>query len=95
MEWLKSLPSGVLSQWMAYDMIDPLGEQWKQTASTIQAVLTPAFANARAELPEVDVFMPEHCLRPQKKLSSVLFKSGDETKRIADKAKAVFGHRKK
>ena len=95
MEWLRSLPTGVLNQWMAYDMVDPLGEQWRQTASTIQAVLTPAFANARAELPEIDVFMPEHCLRSQKKLSSVLFKSKDEAKLIAGKAKAVFGYQGK
>jgi hypothetical protein len=95
MEWVRSLPAGVLNQWIAFDHIDPLGEDWKQTASIIQAIFTPVFANAGAELPNADDFMPEHYLRQKKKLSSVLFQSPEDSKRIAEKAKAVFGRERR
>jgi hypothetical protein len=95
MDWVRSLPAGVLNQWIAFDHVEPIGDDWRQTASIVRAVLIPAFANASAEFPDVDDFMPDHYLRPKKKLSSVLFQSPEDLKQIAQKAKAVFGRERR
>jgi hypothetical protein len=61
---MRSLPSdSFLSQWIAFDRIEPFGDEWEQTARLHSAIVLQPFAQAGLELPDWEDFMP---LRYQK-----------------------------
>jgi hypothetical protein len=88
--WAESLPDGALTQWLAWEQIEPIGEQWKQTAGIIHAINVPLYARTGQELPTDEDFMPDRYKRPKRKLSSQLFQSPEQIKQQAERAKAMF-----
>lgn len=64
--WLASLPAGALDFWMAFDQLQPIGDEWFQAALIAQQSSFGAFAQAGVDVPDVDAFMPAR-YRPRKK----------------------------
>lgn len=92
---MQQLPANTLNQWIAFDRVEPMGEEWMQTASIIQAMNMPIYARAGKEMPEAEVFMPPRYRRPRLRKSSALFSAADATGKIAGQVKAMFGFRGK
>ncbi len=90
MSWVEHLPRGVLNQWLAWDKVEPMGEEWMQTASIVQSINLPMFARAGKELPDVETFMPDRYRRPKKRLSDQLFKP-PSSQSLFGKVKSMFG----
>lgn len=88
---MKSLPANALNQWIAFDRVEPMGEEWMQTASIIQAINMPIYARSGQEMPEVEVFMPPRYRRPKLRKSDALFGAAKATSKFAGKVKAMFG----
>jgi hypothetical protein len=91
MAWMKSLPSGALDQWIAFDSIEPIGEEWEQTASIVHAINLPLFARAGQAMPEVADFMPSRYKRPKRSAKSMLMQAAKASTQIAGQVKAMFG----
>jgi hypothetical protein len=91
MAWMKSLPSGVLNQWIAFDSIEPIGEEWEQTASIVHAINLPLYARAGQEMPEVADFMPTRYRRPKRSAKTMLKQAAKASTQIAGQVKAMFG----
>lgn len=64
--WLQSLPGGALDFWMAFDQLQPIGDEWFQTALVAQQASFGAFAQAGVDIPEVESFMPAR-YKPRKR----------------------------
>lgn len=90
--WLETLPEGMLNQWIAWDKVEPMGESWLQTASIVQAINLPLYAQSGQDIPEAEVFMPPRYKRPKKRLSDVLF--GTNAEKVKDKVLSMFGGKK-
>jgi hypothetical protein len=71
-KWIKSLPKGALDQWLAFDLVEPMGERWMQTATLAQSIELPLFAQAGKDAPEVESYMPRRYLRKTKRISELL-----------------------
>ncbi len=57
--WLRSLPSdSFLNQWMAFDRIEPIGEEWQQTSMLASQVVMESYAKAGLDPPKWEDFMP-------------------------------------
>jgi hypothetical protein len=91
MGWTKSLPSGALDQWIAFDYIEPIGEEWEQTASIVHAINLPLFARAGQAMPEVADFMPTRYKRPKRSAKTMLKQAAKASTQIAGQVKAMFG----
>ena len=70
MAWLASIPAGKLNQWMAWETVEPMGEQWQQTAKILEALLLPIYARCGSDAPSADDLMPERFRRPKKTVAS-------------------------
>jgi hypothetical protein len=75
--WLKKLPHGVLDQWVAFDRVEPIGEDWKQTASILSmlsnlAGTIAATAGITMEVADVNDCMPLRYQRPKKALKPAI-----------------------
>jgi len=88
---MKDLPAGTLNQWIAFDRVEPMGEEWMQTASIVHAINMPIYARSNSELPDVEVFMPPRYRRPRLRKSNALFSAAQTTGKIAGQVKAMFG----
>jgi hypothetical protein len=64
--WLSSLPAGALDFWMAFDQLQPIGDEWLQTALVAQQASFGAFAQAGVDVPELESFMPAR-YKPKKR----------------------------
>lgn len=73
--WLASLPAGALDFWMAFDQLQPIGDEWFQTALIAQQSSFGAFAQAGVAIPEVENFMPAR-YRPKKKKPALVKDDG-------------------
>lgn len=71
-KWVKSLPKGALDQWLAFDLVEPMGERWLQTATLAQSVELPLFAQTNQDPPDVESYMPRRYLRRKKRVSELL-----------------------
>jgi hypothetical protein len=91
MAWMRSLPSGTLDRWIAFDSIEPIGEEWEQTASIVHAINLPLFARAGQAMPEVADFMPSRYKRPKRSAKSMLKQAAKASTQIAGQVKAMFG----
>jgi hypothetical protein len=91
MAWMKSLPSGALNQWIAFDSIEPIGEEWEQTASIVHAINLPLYARAGQEMPDVVDFMPMRYRRPKRSAKAVLKQAAKASTQMAGQVKAMFG----
>jgi hypothetical protein len=91
MAWIKSLPSGALNQWIAFDSIEPIGEEWKQTASIVHAINLPLYARAGQEMPDVADFMPSRYRRPKSSAKTILKQAAKASTQMAGQVKAMFG----
>lgn len=91
MAWMQSLPSGALDQWIAFDSIEPIGEEWEQTASIVHAINLPLFAKAGQAMPEVADFMPSRYKRPKRSAKTMLKQAAKASTQIAGQVKAMFG----
>jgi len=56
--WLSSLPRGALDFWEAFDMVEPIGERWRQSAMVSHQSSMGVYLQAGKEPPDVDDFMP-------------------------------------
>jgi hypothetical protein len=65
--WLSSLPAGALDFWMAFDQLQPIGDDWFQTALIAQQASFGTFAQAGVDIPEIDSFMPARYKTVKKK----------------------------
>jgi hypothetical protein len=65
--WLSSLPQGALDFWMAFDQVNPIGDEWFQTALIAQNASLQTYAQAGVDVPEVDDFMPARYKRRKKR----------------------------
>lgn len=68
--WLRTLPYGALDQWLAFDAIEPIGDEWEQSAQVALSVYRLSgiqLAKAGAKPPEIsfDDCMPAR-YRPPK-----------------------------
>lgn len=82
--WLRTLPRGALDFWEAFDMVEPIGEQWKQTAQLTWASTLDVFKEPK----EPDDFMPTRFQR-QKKQAEV--PQPEEAKQQFDAFLGIFG----
>lgn len=64
--WLKSLPAGSLDYWLAFDRVEPIGEERLQHAELMQQVAAQLMVHAKIDLPEVEDFMPARFERTKK-----------------------------
>ena len=69
--WLHSLPGGALDFWMAFDQLQPIGDEWFQTALIAQQSSFGAFAQAGVDVPEIESFMPTRYRPSKRKPASV------------------------
>jgi hypothetical protein len=63
MGWLRTLPAGTLNQWEAFDAVEPIGEQWEQTAQLSLLIrrmyeLQLATAGGKPESMDFEDFFP-------------------------------------
>lgn len=84
--WLRTLPRGALDFWEAFDMLEPIGEQWKQTAQLTWASTLDVFKNPR----EPDDFMPTRFERASKP-AKVELPQPEEAKQQFDAFLGIFG----
>jgi hypothetical protein len=69
MGWLRTLPAGALNQWEAFDAVEPIGDEWKQTAQ-LSLMLRNLFeiqlatSGVKTEPITLDDFMPARYRRP-------------------------------
>ena len=56
--WLSSLPRGALDFWEAFDMVEPIGERWRQAAMVAHQSSLGTYCNAGQKPPDLDDFMP-------------------------------------
>lgn len=62
--WLRALPRGALNFWEAFDAVEPIGEQWRQTAQLTWANTLENFKEPR----EPDDFMPPRFRRKKRRI---------------------------
>lgn len=62
--WLRSLPRGALNFWEAFDSVEPIGEQWSQTAMLAWASTIENFRDPK----EPDDFMPPRYRRKKRRV---------------------------
>lgn len=62
--WLRSLPRGALNFWEAFDAVEPIGEQWAQTAMLTWATTLENYREPR----EPDDFMPSRYRRKKRRI---------------------------
>lgn len=92
--WLKSLPVGALDKWLAFDSIEPIGEQWRQSAKILHAIWSginfSAVANGAKDVKpfDEDDFMPSRYQRIKKR-ERVKLLMGDACKRAFNSLKAI------
>lgn len=84
--WLRTLPRGALDFWEAFDMVEPIGEQWSQTAQLTWASTLDVFKEPK----EPDDFMPPRFIRPTKEVAAKL-PTQDEAKQQFDSFLGIFG----
>ena len=89
--WMQSLPAGALNQWLAWDMVEPMGERWMQTAKLLEALYLPLYARADEEPPDASDFMPDRFYRPKVSAASILKQSAESCKAMANQVKSMFG----
>ena len=94
MAWVESMPSGALSQWLAFDSIEPIGEDWMQTAKILEALYLPIYAKAGSDAPEAADYMPERYRRPKKSVASEIRAAIENSDAIANQMKAMMGAKK-
>jgi hypothetical protein len=96
MSWVKTLPRGTLDQWAAFDAVEPIGEQWLQTAKIVTAIeklvhIKYMQAGVDAKAPSQNDAMPSRYQRPKvKKPKAKPADSANAFGRIA----AAFGFKK-
>lgn len=83
--WLRTLPRGALDFWEAFDMLEPIGEQWKQTAQITWASTLDLFKEPR----QPDDFMPPRFEQVKKEV--VEFPKPEEAKQQFDAFLGIFG----
>lgn len=82
--WLRSLPRGALNFWEAFDAVEPIGEQWRQTAMLAWMSSLDKFQDPR----DIDDFMPPRFRRKKRRIE---MPNGDETKQQFEKLTSLFG----
>lgn len=55
-----------MNQWMAFDSIEPIGEEWRQTSLLASQVLMEPYAKAGLEPPQWEDFMPPRYIPEEK-----------------------------
>lgn len=70
--WLQSIPKGALDKWEAFDAVEPIGENWLQTAKIVTAIeklIGIEYARAQVKRDEVkqNDIMPIRYRRPKRK----------------------------
>lgn len=65
--WLKKLPAGTLDFWEAFDAVEPIGEEWRQSAMIAQQSALYAYCKTGNAPPELDDFMPSRFKREKRK----------------------------
>lgn len=91
MGWASSLPSGALNQWLAFDSIEPIGEEWMQTAKILEALYLPIYARAEREPPDAADLMPERFQRPRKGIAAEIRAAIRSSEAIGNQLKAAMG----
>lgn len=91
MAWVQSLPSGVLNQWLAFDSIEPIGEDWMQTAKILEALYLPIYAKAGHNAPDASDLMPDRFTRPKKSVLSEILGAAKASSAMAEQFKAMIG----
>lgn len=89
------LPAGALAQWVAWDRVEPMGEQWLQTATIAQYSSLDVFVRGGRDCPEVEDFMPARYARKKVSLKSILMDTAEASKSIAGQFKTMFGFKDK
>ena len=82
------MPQGALNFWEAFDAVEPIGEEWRQSAMIAHENARLQFAKAGRKPPEFDCFMPER-YRPAPK-DKLLPKPG-EAKSAFQTMMSLFG----
>ena len=91
MGWASSLPSGALNQWLAFDSIEPIGEEWMQTAKILEALYLPIYAKAGHNAPDASDLMPDRFTRPRKSVLSEILGAAKASSAMAEQFKAMIG----
>ncbi len=91
MGWASSLPSGALNQWLAFDSIEPIGEEWMQTAKILEALYLPIYAKAGHNAPDASDLMPDRFTRPRKSVAIEIMSAIENSDAIANQFKAMMG----
>jgi hypothetical protein len=55
---MRNLPRGALDAWLAFDRVEPIGEEWLRTAVIAQQASFGAYCHAGVKGPELEDFMP-------------------------------------
>lgn len=91
MAWLASVPAGKLNQWIAWDTIEPMGENWMQTAKILEALYLPIYARGDEDPPTAADLMPDRFYRPKVNAGAILRQSAKACQAMAGQVKAMFG----
>jgi hypothetical protein len=66
MGWLATMPRGALNFWEAFDMVEPIGEEWAQTALIAHQASMDLYCKAGKTPPDIEAFMPARYKRPKR-----------------------------
>jgi hypothetical protein len=91
MGWLASQPAGILNQWLAWEQVEPIGEEWMQTAKILEALYLPIYAKAEREPPDAADLMPERFQRPRKGIAAEIRAAIRSSEAIGNQLKAAMG----
>ncbi len=64
--WLEKLPDGALTFWEAFDRVEPIGDEWEQTAMIMEKLLVKLYAQAKMDPPSWQDLMPPRYKRVRK-----------------------------
>lgn len=92
--WLSETPKHVVDFWIAFDSVEPIGEQWRQTSETNSrlsqvAGLLALTTGVKFDAEEPDDCMPQRFQRAKKRIPQVAVKQ--EPKSEFEQVTACFG----
>jgi hypothetical protein len=65
---MKTLPRGALDFWLAFDSIEPIGDEYYRDALVARSAAMYAYCKAGKDIPDVEDFMPGRYKRMPKQL---------------------------
>ena len=81
----------MLNQWLAWEQVEPIGEDWMQTAKILEALYLPIYAKHGSDAPEASDLMPDRYRRPRKSVASEIMQAIENSEAIANQFKAMMG----